>query len=218
MTERNEAGAQTRPRPGGAPRKFPIIPVAIGVAVVALVATVILTFDGDERPEDAFGTPVITGSPLFAFASGAADSAVGLPAPRVQGADFDGTPVAIGDDGRAKMIVFLAHWCPFCQQEVPEVVRWVEARSLPEGVDLYAVITGTDRMRANYPPSQWLEREGWEAPILVDDEATTVARSFGLNAFPFWVFVAADGTVWGRTSGLLGVSVLDDVARSLAET
>jgi thiol-disulfide isomerase/thioredoxin len=218
MTSGRKTAAQGQARPGGARRKFPIIPVAIGLAVVALVATVVLTFDGDERPEDAFGTPVVTGSPLFTFASGGADSAVGMPAPLVEGADFDGTPVALEDDGRAKMIVFLAHWCPFCQQEVPEVVRWVEAGSLPEGVDLYAVTTGTDRMRANYPPSQWLEREGWASPIIVDDEVTTVARSFGLNAFPFWVFIAADGTVWGRTSGMLGTSVLDDIARSLAET
>jgi cytochrome c biogenesis protein CcmG, thiol:disulfide interchange protein DsbE len=216
---RQKTGARRVAQPtGGARKKFPIVPVVIGVAVVALVATVVLTFDGEDMGDDPFGTPTVTGAPLTPFASGAADAAVGRPAPFVQGTDFEGNPVAIEDDGRAKMVLFLAHWCPFCQAEVPEVQRWVDAGALPDGVDLYAVTTSTDRMRANYPPSKWLADEGWSSPIIVDDEVTTVARAYGLNAFPYWVFIAADGTVWGRTSGQLGIAVLDDVAQSLASS
>lgn len=214
---RQKTGARRVAQPtGGTRKKFPIVPVVIGVAVVALVATVVLTFDGEDLGDDPFGTPTITGAALTPFASGAADAAVGRPAPLVQGADFEGNPVAIENDGRAKMIIFLAHWCPFCQNEVPVVVRWMDGGSLPDAVDLYAVTTSTDSLRANYPPSQWLEREGWTAPIIVDDQATTVARAYGLSAFPFWVFIASDGTVWGRATGELGVSVLDDVAQRLA--
>ena len=30
---------------------------------------------------------------------------------------FDGADVAIANDGRAKLILFLAHWCPHCQEQ-----------------------------------------------------------------------------------------------------
>ena len=213
MTSRTRQSQTPRP---GTSKKFPIIPVAIGVAVVALITTVVLTFDGD-LTEDAFGTPEVGGNSLTMYAAGGLDPAVGQPAPTVVGADFEGTPVEITDDGRAKIILFLAHWCPHCQAEVPIVQSWVNAGSLPVDVDLYAVATSIDRMRPNYPPSKWLEDEGWTEPILVDDELTSVARAYGLNAFPYWVLVAADGTVWGRLSGRLGVTELDQLTGSLRE-
>jgi thiol-disulfide isomerase/thioredoxin len=213
MTARNRQNQTPRP---GAKKKFPIIPVAIGVAVVALITTVILTFEGDTT-EDAFGTPELSGDGLTLYAAGGFDPAVGQASPTVVGADFEGNPVEITDDGRAKIILFLAHWCPHCQAEVPIVQSWVNAGSLPVDVDLYAVATSIDRMRPNYPPSKWLEDEGWTEPILVDDELTSVARAYELNAFPYWVFVAADGTVFGRLSGRLGVTELDQLTGSLLQ-
>jgi thiol-disulfide isomerase/thioredoxin len=140
-----------------------------------------------------------------------------MTAPTVSGADWGDNPSSISADGRPKLLVFLAHWCPHCQAEVPIVQSWIDAGSLPVDVDLYAVATSIDRLRPNYPPSKWLEGEGWTEPILVDDELTSVARAYGLNAFPYWVFVAADGTVWGRVSGRLGVAELDQLTGSLLE-
>lgn len=202
---------------GSQGKKFPIIPVAAGLAAVALIATVILTFEGDNA-QDEYGTPAVAGDSLLLFSSGAADPAVGQPAPTVEGADFEGNPVAITDDGRAKIVIFLAHWCPFCQAEVPIVQRWVDAGSLPAEIDLYAVSTSMDSLRTNYPPSRWLDNEGWSSPVIVDDQAASTARAFGLNAFPYWVFIASDGTVWGRMSGQIPVATLDDIARNLAQS
>jgi thiol-disulfide isomerase/thioredoxin len=207
----------TTPRRAPGRHRFPIVPVAIGIAAVALVVSVLLTFDGD-APPDEYGAPTVTGAALPPLAAGPVDPAVGLPAPEVAGADFGGEAVAITDDGRPKILLFLAHWCPHCQVEVPRVESWVTAGNLPDGVDLYAVASSIDPTRPNYPPSRWLEREGWSAPVVVDDRDTTVARSFGLNAYPYWVFVAADGTVWGRISGELGTAVLDDVVQMLTES
>ena len=49
-----------------APRKFPLVPVIIGVGVVALVTTVLLTMGGEDPPDGGtvieYGTPTITGS------------------------------------------------------------------------------------------------------------------------------------------------------------
>ena len=181
----------------------------------ALIATVVFTFEGD-GVEDAYGTPVITGNALPLYSSGIADPTVGQPAPLVAGADFENTPVAIADDGRAKIVIFLAHWCPFCQAEVPVMQRWMDAGSLPDDVDVYAVATSIDRFRPNYPASSWLEREGWTEPIIVDDELNSISRTYGLNAFPFWVFISADGTVFGRTSGELNAAALDEIAGALS--
>ena len=39
--------------------------------------------------------------------------------------DFEGDAVAITNDGRPKIILLFAHWCPHCQNEVPVVTEWL---------------------------------------------------------------------------------------------
>jgi cytochrome c biogenesis protein CcmG, thiol:disulfide interchange protein DsbE len=152
--------------------------------------------------------PVITGAPLPPFEGPDNDGAVGLPAPEVSATDFDGTPVTIAADGRAKAILFLAHWCPHCQAEVPLVQTWVSAGGVPEGVDLVSVATGIDPAQPNYPPEAWLEREGWTPPVIADP-TNTVAAAYGLTLYPFWVFVGADGTVVARAAGAMSIPDLE---------
>ena len=50
------------------------------------------------------------------------DAAIGQTIPTVSGKTLDGDAITIGPDGGAKVIVFVAHWCPHCQAEVPEIV------------------------------------------------------------------------------------------------
>ncbi|MEK7251689.1 MAG: hypothetical protein AAB198_00340 [Actinomycetota bacterium] len=196
-----------------APKKFSLIPVLIGVGAVALIATVILTMSGGSTVEE-FGAPVVTGTALPPASDGT-DLALGLPIPEVVGGNFDGDEVTITRDGRPKILVFLAHWCSHCQAEVPVVVDWIEAGNLPEGLDLIGIATSTASTRPNFPPSEWLEREGWALPTIVDDADFSVGNTFGLDAFPFWVFVAPDGTVAGRTSGELEPETISEIAATL---
>ena len=193
-------------------RKLPIWWIAGGVAAAALVATVILTLSGGGFE---FGSPTVSGEGLPALVDSAADPAVGAPIPAVDGADFDGSAVTLAADGHAKMILFLAHWCTHCQAEVPVVQEWLDAGGLPDGVDFYSVATGISETRDNFPPDAWLEREGWTPPVIVDDEASTVGAHFGLDAFPFWVFVYPDGTVAGRVTGRLDPPTLERIANDL---
>ena len=53
--------------------------------------------------------------------------------PRWTGQSFDGTPLAINPgDGKPKLVVFVAHWCPHCQAEVPRVlVQWMASGAQP---------------------------------------------------------------------------------------
>ena len=162
------------------------------------------------------GTPSVTGTLLAPLLNQRPDPAIGVQIPSVTGADFEGNAVSIGPDDGAQAIVFLAHWCSHCQAEVPAVQEWIDAGATPDGVRLVSVATAMDDTRPNYPPSAWLDREGWTPPIVVDDEAQSVMQAFGGTAFPFWVFVSEDGTVAARAAGELGVETLAAAFESLA--
>jgi thiol-disulfide isomerase/thioredoxin len=152
--------------------------------------------------------PAISGESLPRFENPNGDAAVGLPVPEVSGTDFTGRPVAIKADGRPKVVIFLAHWCPHCQAEVPIVQTWVSAGGVPQGVDLVSVATGIDPNRPNYPPDAWLRREGWTVPVIVDP-TNSAASAYGLSAYPFWVFIGPDGKVVARAVGEMTIPDLE---------
>jgi len=165
----------------------------------AAVSSITLPQAGPNDP-DAFGEVEVTGAILPRFA-GETDLAIGMAAPELTGFDFEGTRVAITNDGKAKIILFVAHWCPYCQQEVPVVRDWFGTTELPADIDVYSVSTLTDFSRSNYPPRTWFEQESWNVPLIVDDDLDTAAGAFGLNAVPFWVFIDTNGIVTGRHAG-----------------
>jgi thiol-disulfide isomerase/thioredoxin len=168
--------------------------------------------------EDEAGSPTIDGEALPpAPDDPSADPAAGTPAPIVRGADFDGTPVTIGEPGRPQLLMFLASWCPVCQDELPEVVEWQEAGGVPDGVDLVAVSTGLDPRRPEWPPSEWFEREGWDGPTLVDDADGSVAAAYGLRATPYWVVLDDQGSPVARISGRVPLENVSAIAASLVE-
>jgi thiol-disulfide isomerase/thioredoxin len=186
-----------------------------GALVVAAVIAIVATIGADDDQQTTSAARVtVTGQALPAFAEGD-DPAVGLSAPSLGGEDFGGNPVTIGDDGRPKALIFLAHWCPHCQREVPLIQDWLDAQGGPQGVDLYSVATSIDPSLPNYPPDAWLEREGWTVPVLVDDAGDGAATAYGLSAFPYFVFVDAEGNVVARASGEL---TIDQLEGYLAET
>jgi hypothetical protein len=99
---------------------------------------------------------------------------------------------------------------------VPVVSKWVKNGSKPDDVDLIAISTATSSDRPNYPPSSWLEDEGWTSPVLVDNTDGSAAAAYGLPGFPYFVAVDADGNVAARMSGELTsgeLSALFDTVR-----
>lgn len=194
-----------------------------GVVVVALAVLLAISIANSETgqfEDDAISNASVqlVGDPLPVYIpdSGPNDQGLGLIAPEVTGQDFNGNTVSITHDGNAKLIVFLAHWCPHCQTEVPIVQSWLGTDPLPEGVDLYSVATSNDPLRGNYPPSDWLASEGWTSPVIIDDSLSSTSSSFGLSAFPYWVFVDGDGTVLGRRTGGISKAELDQIVFALA--
>lgn len=212
---------KTAPAPAAkaSSRRLPIALIAGAGLAVALIAVIVITMGASgEEPPIELGTPTITGDPLPEFETIAADTAVGMLIPEVVGADFAGTPVSITRDGRAKVIMFFAHWCGVCQQEVPLITDWLPGATLPEGVDLISVSTGVNPNQPNYPPSAWLEREGWAIPVILDDAGYRVADAFGLSAYPYFVFVDADGKVAVRLTGGLATARIESIINEMAGT
>jgi thiol-disulfide isomerase/thioredoxin len=178
---------------------------------VALVGSLSLVACGsDDASAPASPEPVGDALPRF---EGDPDGAAGMPIPEVSGETLDGEAITIGPDGPARVIVFLAHWCPHCQAEVPRIVEHLAENPLPDDVELLGVATSTNPDAPNYPPGAWLDREGWTAPTL-DDVDNTVAPKFGLSAFPFFVAVGPDGTVVVRGSGELSVEEFDQLVEA----
>ena len=212
---RARAAAKHR-TPAPAPRKT-VLPV-VALVVVGLIAVGIALLSGGGGDSDdgtALATAEVTvrGDALPTLAEGD-DPAVGTAAPELEGVSIDGTPTTVEATGEPTLLAFLAHWCPHCQAELPRLVDLAEAGEL-DGVRTVAVLTGTDESRPNYPPGEWLEREGWAGEVLVDDADQPAAAAYGLSSYPFLVLVDADGEVLARSAGELGMAGLQTFVSQL---
>jgi thiol-disulfide isomerase/thioredoxin len=185
-----------------------------GVAVIAVIAIVVALVAGSSN-SDADATkwetaPVkVSGTPLPEYdSSRSPDPAVGETIPTLEGKSiYDGSSITIGPNGgggnKPQMIIFVAHWCPHCQAEVPRLVALAK-QGVFDGVDLSAVATATSSQAVNYPPSKWLQDDAkWPFPVMADSPNGTASTAYGLTAFPYLVLVNPDGTVAGRATGEL---------------
>jgi cytochrome c biogenesis protein CcmG, thiol:disulfide interchange protein DsbE len=190
----------------------------VAAAVLAIFAVIAIVSTGDDSsPESGVsetGQVEVTGTPLAEYVADGSDPAVGVIAPELDGQQFDGTAISV-KPGRPTLVIFLAHWCPHCQREVPVLTQWESAGGVPEGVDVIGVATGTDPALPNYPPSQWLADEQFPFPVMVDSEASDAAIAFGLSGYPYFVLLDADGKVVQRASGEIDPATLTPVLESL---
>jgi cytochrome c biogenesis protein CcmG/thiol:disulfide interchange protein DsbE len=199
-----------------------VIAIALGIAIWSASGsgkvsqgTVGTDAAGRASSSPAETQPVTTiGTPLPPEPASGADPAVGLKAPTLLGFTFDGTPIDItpGSGGRAKMVVFLAHWCPHCNREIPVILQWAAA-GLPANLDIVGVSTGVSAQRDNYPPSKWIVSKGWKWPVMADSSNSDGARAYGLAAYPTFDIIGADGTVKLRSSGELAQADLDTLVK-----
>jgi thiol-disulfide isomerase/thioredoxin len=211
------------------------VPVVVGavvlvVALIAVLAAVLSSGDDSDagsdsdpaaptvEPTDVVGEvlPVeVDGDPLPTF-EGEPDGAVGSAAPVVSGQGFDGTPMSVGGPtGSPTLVVFLAHWCPHCNREIPELVELNDRGDIPDDLEVVGVSTAVASDRPNYPPSQWLVEKDWPWPAMADDQIASTFGAFGGSGFPFLVLLDGDGTVVARTSG---ESSADEIQRWIDES
>lgn len=207
--------------------------VTIGVlVVVAIVGVVIATSGGDDSPAASDTTaaesgglddlptsqPVtVTGDPLPAYNPEAgADEAIGLTAPILEGSNFNSQPITVDAAEGAYMLVFLAHWCPHCNAEVPKLLDWKNSGAIPAELRVIGVATAVSETAVNYPPAEWFSNKGWAWPVLVDESqgdgaAGKAAQAYGASGWPYFVIVGADGKVKVRVSGEVEVADLQQI-------
>lgn len=200
--------------------------VVIGVVLAIAVALIVAVLVGGDPPVDDTSSSVVAqnqpvqvaGAALERLPDEGVDPAVGMAAPALAGASFDGSPVSITPgDGQPYMLVFLAHWCPHCNAEVPRLIEWRESGSVPADLNVIGISTGVASDRPNYPPSQWVVDKGWPWSVLADSANMDAAAAYGLSGYPFFTIVGADGNVKVRMAGEVGAEALSEiVANALA--
>jgi len=180
---------------------------AIIAMIIGGAAIVAISSSGSESSTSSgniseFSDISVTGDALPAFdsASTATDTSIGMTAPIVSGKGFTGTEITTDGAGTPTLLVFLAHWCPHCQREVPLLVEWEKNGETPTGIDVIAVATGTDPANPNFPPSE------------CDKKA---ADAFGLSGYPYFVLVDAQGKVFKRLSGEIPMDELTAIINQM---
>jgi len=149
------------------------------------------------------------------FVQGQQDTAVGMKLGPLAGPDaYSGAPAVIDPaDGVKRLWIVWAHWCPYCQQELPELSSmYADLVATYPGIDLASVTTSIDPSQGN-PLDAYLAEQQFPFAVLVDDQLDLAAQ-LGVSAFPFWLVTDGDGTVLLRATGYLD----PDRVRTLAST
>lgn len=190
-----------------------IIAAVIAVVVVLAAVIAVVASGGDDKGSSSDTTaldgaaetqPVtVVGEQLTPFDTPENDASVGVVPPTLDGFTFDGTATSIapGADGRAKMVVFLAHWCPHCNAEIPVLIEWNESGGVPDNLDVIGVSTAVFDDRDNYPPSKWIDDKGFPWPVMADSADSSAAVAYGVTGLPSFALIDADGTLMYRADG-----------------
>jgi thiol-disulfide isomerase/thioredoxin len=155
------------------------------------------------RPVEVTGPSL----PVLQTADISADPAVGTPAPVLTGVDYEGNSVRIdaAADGPT-MVVILAHWCPHCNAEIPNLNALRDQGLIPEEVNVVAISSAVNPDRANFPPDTWLTDMDWTWPVLADgidleQQVFVGSDAFGVSGVPFTTLIGSDGNVAARWAG-----------------
>jgi len=204
-----------------------IVLVVVGIAGAVSLGTA----GGSSKPATSSGVTVpggvaaaefqnvsVTGKQLAQAPESGEDPAIGTAAPTLTGYDLAGRPVTIdpGSDGKATMVVFLAHWCPHCNYEVPVLNEWKAKGLMPPNLRVVGVTTASRQDQANWPPSKWLVAKKWSFDQFADSEKQEAAAAYGVGGYPFLVFIDAAGNVTSRASGEIPVEDITTAANAAA--
>jgi cytochrome c biogenesis protein CcmG, thiol:disulfide interchange protein DsbE len=218
--------------------------VLVVAGVVALVAVLVTRGDSDDGdsassvptpapgatpPGSAGGPPAggtidplaatvtVDGEPLPPLEDPNDDPAVGMAAPALHGTNYAGqaTDIVPGTGG-PMLVVFLAHWCPHCNEEIPVLLEWRDSGGIPSDLQIFGVSTAVSPERPNYPPGQWLQDKGWDWPVLADDVDFTAGIAYGVTGFPGFTLIDADGNVTARGSGEISIDDLQALVNEVA--
>ncbi len=117
-------------------------------------------------------------------------------------------------DGTPRVWLVWAHWCPYCQQELPALAEWWPANAARfPNTDFVTITTSIDDAGSN-PLVPYLDSSQFPFPVLVDPDLS-IAGQFGTSAFPFWVVTDGNGQVVLRVAGAIGIEAIDSIFTQL---
>jgi thiol-disulfide isomerase/thioredoxin len=180
---------------------------------IAVSATTAEIGDGTGAATPA---PAVPAGFLPRYSDQGPDQAIGMELSFVEGPDaYSEANLTIDPtDGTKRIWMIWAHWCPYCQEELPALnAWWPEASAAYPNAELVTVTTSMDPSRGN-PLEPYLESSQFAFPVIVDTD-TQIAAQFGVNAFPFWMVTDGDGTVLFRGAGALGIDTIEQLFAQL---
>jgi len=192
--------------------------VSVQVDDIATAAAQAATATPSSASNGATPAPALPTGFLPRFTNEGPDQALGLKLGTVEGPDaYAGSTLAIDPaDGTKRVWMIWAHWCPYCQEELPELnTWWPEAKDNFAGAELVTITTSMDPSRGN-PLEPYLESSQFQFPVVVDVD-TSIAAQMGVNAFPFWMVTDGDGTVLLRTAGALHIDQVEEIFTQLED-
>jgi thiol-disulfide isomerase/thioredoxin len=202
-----------------------VVLVVVGIAGAVALGTsggssetstdTVVTVPGGVQPAE-YQKVSATGGLLAPLPESGADTETGKSVAVLKGYDLQGRPISIdpAGEGKATLVVFLAHWCQFCNREIPVLNKWRESGEVPTGLRVVGITTGSKADQANWPPSKWLTAMKWPFEVMADSEAQEAARAYGVGGYPFMAFVGANGKITARTSGEVPVEQLQIYANA----
>ncbi len=146
------------------------------------------------------------------FDQGQPDAALGVALGELTGPEYySDTEFTVNPaDGKTRAWIVWAHWCPYCQQELPPLAEWYSANGEQyPNVELVSVTTSIDPSRPN-PLEPYLDELQLPFPAIVDADQS-LAGQLGASAFPFWVFTGPDGTTLLRVAGYLDIEQVAEI-------
>ena len=202
-----------------------VVLVVVGIAGAVALGTsggssetstdTVVTVPGGVQPAE-YQKVSATGGLLAPVPESGADTETGKSVAVLKGYDLQGRPVTIdpAGEGKATLVVFLAHWCQFCNREIPVLNKWRESGEVPTGLRVVGVTTGSKADQANWPPSKWMTAMKWPFEVMADSEAQEAAAAYGVAGYPFMAFVGANGKITARTSGEVPVEQIQIYANA----
>jgi thiol-disulfide isomerase/thioredoxin len=202
-----------------------VVLVVVGIAGAVALGTsggssetstdTVVTVPGGVQPAE-YQKVSATGGLLAPLPESGADTETGKSVAVLKGYDLQGRPISIdpAGEGKATLVVFLAHWCQFCNREIPVLNKWRESGEVPTGLRVVGITTGSKADQANWPPSKWLTAMKWPFEVMADSEAQEAAAAYGVAGYPFMAFVGANGKITARTSGEVPVEQLQIYANA----
>ncbi len=202
-----------------------VVLVVVGIAGAVALGTsggsgetttnTVVTVPGGVQPAE-YQKVSATGGLLAPLPESGADTETGKSVAVLKGYDLQGRPITVdpAGEGKATLVVFLAHWCQFCNREIPVLNKWRESGEVPTGLRVVGITTGSKADQANWPPSKWLTAMKWPFEVMADSEAQEAARAYGVGGYPFMAFVGANGKITARTSGEVPVEQLQIYANA----